>query len=141
MSSTSSSSSSSSSTSSSTPYDAVAPDIPGPSTRRTTRSGQFEASSSSSQRQRAMNEVLPEPLLEALATQLALDAANYNGRLSAASALAILFQVATFLSSSSLYISPLISLPHLTILLAVRVVNEDKFFFMIAHIGWLCLPC
>lgn len=140
MSSTSSSSSSSSSTSSSTPYDAVAPDIPGPSTRRTTRSGQFEASSSS-QRQRAMNEVLPEPLLEALATQLALDAANYNGRLSAASALAILFQVATFLSSSSLYISPLISLPHLTILLAVRVVNEDKFFFMIAHIGWLCLPC
>ncbi|KAG4952835.1 hypothetical protein JHK87_038429 [Glycine soja] len=93
MSSTSSSSSSSSSTSSSTPYDAVAPDIPGPSTRRTTRSGQFEASSSSSQRQRAMNEVLPEPFLEALATQLALDAANYNGRLSAASALAILFQV------------------------------------------------
>lgn len=140
MSSTSSSSSSSSSTSSSTPYDAVAPDIPGPSTRRTGGSGQFEASSSS-QRQRAMNEVLPEPLLEALATQLALDAANYNGRLSAASALAILFQVATFLSSSSLYISPLISLPHLTILLAVRVVNEDKFFFMIAHIGWLCLPC
>ncbi|CAJ1971564.1 unnamed protein product [Sphenostylis stenocarpa] len=85
MSSTSSSSSSSSSTS--TPYDAVAPDIPGPSTRRT---GQFEGPSSS--RQRAMNEVLPEPFLEALANQLAIDTANYNGRLAAGPALAILFQ-------------------------------------------------
>ncbi|KAK7371862.1 hypothetical protein VNO80_05228 [Phaseolus coccineus] len=88
MSSTTSSSSSSSSSSTSTPYDAVAPDIPGPSTRRT---AQFEGPSSS--RQRAMNEVLPEPFLEALANQLALDAANYNGRLAAAPALANLFQV------------------------------------------------
>jgi len=96
MSSTSSSSSSSSS-STSTPYDAVAPDIPGPSTRRT---GQFEGPSSS--RQRAMNEVLPEPFLEALANQLALDAANYNGRLAAAPALANLFQVL----SLSFYLFP-----------------------------------
>ncbi|KAL2316598.1 hypothetical protein Fmac_030474 [Flemingia macrophylla] len=40
-----------------------------------------------------MNEVLPEPILEALATQVAVDAALYNGRLAAAPALAILFQV------------------------------------------------
>ncbi|XP_027368622.1 transcriptional regulator STERILE APETALA [Abrus precatorius] len=90
MSSTSSSSSSSSSTTS-TPFDAapnVATDIPGPSTRRTR---QFEGPSSS--RQRAMNEALPEPILEALATQVAIDAAHYNGRLAAASAISILFQV------------------------------------------------
>ncbi|XP_020223356.1 transcriptional regulator STERILE APETALA [Cajanus cajan] len=86
----SSTTSSSSSSSTSTPYDAVAADVPGPSTRRT---GQFEAAGPSSSRQRAMNEVLPEPILEALATQVAVDAAQNNGRLSAASALAILFQV------------------------------------------------
>jgi len=43
-----------------------------------------------------MNEVLPEPFLEALANQLALHAANYNGRLAAAPALANLFQVLFF---------------------------------------------
>ncbi|TKY57466.1 Transcriptional regulator STERILE APETALA [Spatholobus suberectus] len=83
-----SSTSSSSSSSTSTPYDPVGADIPGPSTRR---AGQFEGPSSS--RQRAMYEVLPEPFLEALATQVAVDAANYNGRVAAASALATLFQV------------------------------------------------
>ncbi|RDX86631.1 Transcriptional regulator STERILE APETALA, partial [Mucuna pruriens] len=88
-----SSTSSSSSSSTSSPYEPAGhvgqgADIPGPSTRRT---GQFEGSSSS--RQRAMNELLPEPFLEALAIQHALDAAHYNGRLAAASALAILFQV------------------------------------------------
>ncbi|KOM46316.1 hypothetical protein LR48_Vigan07g002000 [Vigna angularis] len=86
---TSSSSSSSSSSSTSAPYDVVAaPDIPGPSTRRT---AQFEGPSSS--RQRPMNEVLPEPFLEALANQVAIDAANYNGRLAAAQALAYFFRV------------------------------------------------
>ncbi|BAT80534.1 hypothetical protein VIGAN_03012400 [Vigna angularis var. angularis] len=85
---TSSSSSSSSSSSTSAPYDVVAaPDIPGPSTRRT---AQFEGPSSS--RQRPMNEVLPEPFLEALANQVAIDAANYNGRLAAAQALAYFFR-------------------------------------------------
>lgn len=95
MSSSSSSSSSSSQPSStSTPYDAanVGADVPGPSTRRNI--GEFEAPSSS--RQRAMNEVWPEPVVEALATQVAIDAAHYHGRLAAASALAIIFQVTSY---------------------------------------------
>ncbi|KAK7320284.1 hypothetical protein VNO77_29618 [Canavalia gladiata] len=86
MSSTSSSSSSSSSSSTHTPTSFE--NVASHSTRRT---GQFEGPSSS--RQRAMNEALPEPILETLATQVATDAAHYNGRLSAASALSILFQV------------------------------------------------
>ncbi|XP_061361168.1 transcriptional regulator STERILE APETALA [Gastrolobium bilobum] len=89
-SSSSSSSSSLSPSSSSTPHDTsnVAPDIPGPSTRRT---AEFEGPSSS--RRRAMNEVWPEFVLETLAPRVAIDAANYDGRLAAASALAIMFQV------------------------------------------------
>jgi len=104
MSSSSSSSSSSQPSSASiTPYDVasssnVVPDIPGPST-----SHQSEAPSSSSSRQRAMNEVWLEPVVEALATQVAIDASHYHGRLAAASALAIIFQV-TFSSSSFYFI-------------------------------------
>lgn len=93
MSSSSSSSSSQPSSPSITPYDVasssnVAADIPGPST-----SHQPEPPSSSSSRQRAMNEVWLEPVVEALATQVAIDASHYHGRLAAASALAIIFQV------------------------------------------------
>lgn len=107
MSSTSSSSSSSSQSSSttSTPYDAAAAanvgahnDIPGPSTRRT---GRESSEGPSSSRQRAMNEVWPEPVVELLATQVATDSAHYHGRLAAASSLAIVFQVTSLSSPSS----------------------------------------
>jgi hypothetical protein len=100
MSSSSSSSSSSPSSSSHqqpsssiiTPSNVV--DIPGPSNNNNNNDDEFEApSSSSSSRQRAMNEVWLEPVVEALATQVAIDASHYHGRLSAASALAIIFQV------------------------------------------------
>ncbi|KAL5080419.1 hypothetical protein RYX36_008840 [Vicia faba] len=48
----------------------------------------------SSSHQRSMNnEVWLEPVVEALATQLAIDASHFHGRLSAASALIIIFQV------------------------------------------------
>ncbi|KAL5794308.1 hypothetical protein ACOSP7_002902 [Xanthoceras sorbifolium] len=55
------------------------------------RGGDFEGPSSS--RRRAINEVWPEPFLEALATQVAIDAAHSAGRLAAAAALANVFQV------------------------------------------------
>ncbi|CAL0317421.1 unnamed protein product [Lupinus luteus] len=85
---------STSSSSPSTPdHDANAggPDIPGPSTT-TTSAPHFQPGPSSS-RQRVMNEALPEPVVELLAHQVAIDAAHDNGRLAAASALAIIFQV------------------------------------------------
>jgi hypothetical protein len=98
--SSSSSSSSSSSPSSSHQQPSITPsnvvDIPGPSnTNNNNNDDEFEApsSSSSSSRQRAMNEVWLEPVVEALATQVAIDSSHYHGRLSAASALAIIFQV------------------------------------------------
>ncbi|XP_019198391.1 PREDICTED: transcriptional regulator STERILE APETALA-like [Ipomoea nil] len=55
----------------------------------------FEAatSSSSRSRRRGGNGVWPEPFVEALACQVAIDAASNNGRLAAAPALASLFQV------------------------------------------------
>lgn len=55
----------------------------------------FEAgtSSSSRSRRRGGNGVWPEPFVEALAYQVAIDAATNNGRLAAAPALASLFQV------------------------------------------------
>ncbi|GAU43688.1 hypothetical protein TSUD_254170 [Trifolium subterraneum] len=65
-------------------------DIPGPSNTNN-NDDEFEAPSSS--RQRAMNEVWLEPVVEALATQVAIDSSHYHGRLSAASALAIIFQI------------------------------------------------
>ncbi|CAB4274519.1 unnamed protein product [Prunus armeniaca] len=55
------------------------------------RSGDFEGPSSS--RRRAVNEVWPEPFVEALATQVAIDASRSMGRLAAAPALANVFQV------------------------------------------------
>lgn len=55
------------------------------------RGGDFEGPSSS--RRRALNEVWPEPFLEALATQVAIDASRSSGRLAAAPALANVFQV------------------------------------------------
>lgn len=118
MSSTSSSSSSSTS-STSTPDGTgnAGADIPGPSTRRT---GDFEGPSSS--RQRVMNEVLPEPVVELLATQVAIDAAHYNGRLAAAPALAIIFQV------------PLL-LPYTCLVLFVHVLS---FFFLHIYFFSLC---
>jgi hypothetical protein len=96
--SSSSSSSSSSSPSSSHQQPSITPsnvvDIPGPSNNNNNNDDEFEApSSSSSSRQRAMNEVWLEPVVEALATQVAIDSSHYHGRLSAASALAIIFQV------------------------------------------------
>nr|GMD35321.1 transcriptional regulator STERILE APETALA-like [Ipomoea batatas] len=55
----------------------------------------FEAatSSSSRSRRRGGNGVWPEPVVESLANQVAIDAASNNGRLAAAPALASLFQV------------------------------------------------
>ncbi|KAI4305647.1 hypothetical protein L6164_029002 [Bauhinia variegata] len=61
---------------------------PGPSTRRS-----FDFHGPSPSRRRAMNEVWPAPFLEALATQVAVEAARSQGRLSAATALANVFQV------------------------------------------------
>ncbi|KAI4308510.1 hypothetical protein L6164_031574 [Bauhinia variegata] len=86
----SSSSASSSSSSSSTSTDDIGNGVaaPGPSTRRTS---DFEGPSSS--RLRAMNEVWPAPFLEALATQVAIEAAQSQGRLFVAPALANVFQV------------------------------------------------
>lgn len=55
------------------------------------RGGDFEGPSSS--RRRAVNEVWPEPFVEALATQVAIDASRSMGRLAAAPALANVFQV------------------------------------------------
>ncbi|XP_008229947.1 PREDICTED: transcriptional regulator STERILE APETALA [Prunus mume] len=55
------------------------------------RSGDFEGPSSS--RRRAVNEVWPEPFVEALATQVAIDASRSMGRLAAAPALANVFQI------------------------------------------------
>ncbi|KAK2648254.1 hypothetical protein Ddye_015743 [Dipteronia dyeriana] len=59
--------------------------------RRRRAGGDYEGPSSS--RRRAANEVWPEPFLEALATQVAIDAARSSGRLAAAAALANVFQV------------------------------------------------
>ncbi|XP_054817949.1 transcriptional regulator STERILE APETALA-like [Prosopis cineraria] len=53
---------------------------PGPSTSRR-------------RRRRPMNEVLPEPFLEALAIQIAIEASHTHGRLAAAPSIANLFQV------------------------------------------------
>ncbi|QHN90894.1 hypothetical protein HN51_049216 [Arachis hypogaea] len=104
MSSSPSSSSSTSSSSSSTsspspppppPSNAAASDAnaaPESSFRRSTR--EFgESSTARQQRLRAMNEALPEVLLEILAAQVAIDASNRHGRLAAAPAVARLFQV------------------------------------------------
>ncbi|KAL6287183.1 hypothetical protein ACE6H2_011573 [Prunus campanulata] len=55
------------------------------------RGGDFEGPSSS--RRRAVNEVWPEPFVEALATQVAIDASRSMGRLAAAPALANVFQI------------------------------------------------
>jgi hypothetical protein len=55
------------------------------------RGGDFEGPSSS--RRRAVNEVWPEPFVEALAAQVAIDASHSIGRLAAAPALANVFQV------------------------------------------------
>ncbi|KAF5482611.1 hypothetical protein F2P56_003167 [Juglans regia] len=55
------------------------------------RAGDFEGPSSS--RRRAVNEVLPEPFVEAFAAQVAIEASHSTGRLSAAPALANVFQV------------------------------------------------
>uniref|UniRef100_A0A6N2MG97 F-box domain-containing protein n=1 Tax=Salix viminalis TaxID=40686 RepID=A0A6N2MG97_SALVM len=57
------------------------------------RGGEYEGPSRS--RPRAINEVWPEPFLEALAAQVALDASRLVGRLVAAQALANVFQVCT----------------------------------------------
>ncbi|KAI9177161.1 hypothetical protein LWI28_011811 [Acer negundo] len=67
---------------------------PSSSRRRASRrrgGGDYEGPSSS--RRRAANEVWPEPFLEALATQVAIDTARSAGRLAAAAALANVFQV------------------------------------------------
>lgn len=53
--------------------------------------GDFEGPSSS--RQRTVNEIWPEPFVEALAAQVAIGASHSIGRLAAAPALANLFQV------------------------------------------------
>ncbi|KAJ7960251.1 Transcriptional regulator STERILE APETALA [Quillaja saponaria] len=70
----------------------------GPSSSSISRRGYFEGPSSSSSASRTrldvlMNEVLPEPFLEALAAQVAIDASLSIGRLAAAPALANVFQV------------------------------------------------
>lgn len=54
----------------------------------------YDAPSSSRRRRRCeTNEVWPEPFLEALAAQVALEASRTHGRLAAAPSLANLFQV------------------------------------------------
>ncbi|GAV86754.1 WD40 domain-containing protein [Cephalotus follicularis] len=55
------------------------------------RGGDFEGPSAS--RRRAINDIWPEPFLEALATQVAIDASRSIGRLAAAQAVANVFQV------------------------------------------------
>lgn len=55
--------------------------------------GEFEEPSHS--RQRFQTAVWPEPFIEALATQVAMDTALAFGRLAVAPALAIIFQVIT----------------------------------------------
>lgn len=55
------------------------------------RGGDFEGPPPA--RRRAVNEVWPEPFVEALAAQVAIDAARSDGRLAAAAALANVFQV------------------------------------------------
>ncbi|KAF2292438.1 hypothetical protein GH714_022780 [Hevea brasiliensis] len=55
--------------------------------------GEYEGPSRS--RPRAINEVWPEPFLEALAAQVAIDASRIFGRLAAAQALANVFQVSS----------------------------------------------
>ncbi|CAK7349122.1 unnamed protein product [Dovyalis caffra] len=56
------------------------------------RVGEYEGPSRS--RPRAINEDWPEPFLEALAAQVAIDASRLVGRLAAAQALANVFQLA-----------------------------------------------
>ncbi|KAL6137050.1 hypothetical protein ACLB2K_062345 [Fragaria x ananassa] len=90
MSSSSSSSSSPSSSSPSTSQN-VRGNAAGPSTVRQRRGGDFEGPSSS--RQRAVSEVWPEPFIEALAAQIAIDVSRNIGRLDVAAALANIFQV------------------------------------------------
>lgn len=58
------------------------------------RGGEYEGPSRS--RPRAINEVWPEPFVEALAAQVAIDASRLVGRLAAAQALANVFQVCSF---------------------------------------------
>ena len=58
------------------------------------RGGEYEGPSRS--RPRAINEVWPEPFLEALAAEVAIDASRLFGRLVAAQALANVFQVNIF---------------------------------------------
>ncbi|CAN4101476.1 unnamed protein product [Withania somnifera] len=55
--------------------------------------GDGEGSSSQRRRRGGANGVWPEPFLEALATQMAIDASRFIGRLAAAQALSNLFQV------------------------------------------------
>lgn len=55
--------------------------------------GEFEGPSSSRSRMRSSNGVWPEPFLEALAFQVAIDASHTVGRLAAAQALFNIFQV------------------------------------------------
>ncbi|GFQ03117.1 transcriptional regulator sterile apetala [Phtheirospermum japonicum] len=55
--------------------------------------GEFEGPSSSRSRMRSSDEVWPEPFVEALALQVAIDASRTLGRLSAAQALFNVFQV------------------------------------------------
>lgn len=52
-------------------------------------------SSSRTRRSRGSNGVWPEPFLEALAIQMAIDASTSTGHLAAAQALSNLFQVCT----------------------------------------------
>ncbi|KAG6570942.1 Transcriptional regulator STERILE APETALA, partial [Cucurbita argyrosperma subsp. sororia] len=59
--------------------------------RRRRGGGDFDGPSSS--RRRATNEVWPEPFVEALATQVAIDASRSLGRIHAAAALSNVFQV------------------------------------------------
>ncbi|XP_022985799.1 transcriptional regulator STERILE APETALA [Cucurbita maxima] len=59
--------------------------------RRRRGGGDFDGPSSS--RRRATNEVWPEPFIEALATQVAIDASRSLGRIHAAAALSNVFQV------------------------------------------------
>ncbi|KAK3184530.1 hypothetical protein Dsin_031816 [Dipteronia sinensis] len=82
---------SSSSSSSSSPSEDSNGNGGGGGARRRRAGGDYEGPSSS--RRRAANEVWPEPFLEALATQVAIDAARSAGRLAAAAALANVFQV------------------------------------------------
>ena len=67
--------------------------------RRRRGGGDFDGPSSS--RRRATNEVWPEPFIEALATQVAIDASRSLGRIHAAAALSNVFQVTPSSSSSS----------------------------------------